>query len=68
MNTAKNRSEQEVILLNAMSLLIDRSLIWSGDFENLRPALCRLFLNAMQEHTLNKDIVVLASKVVYLYG
>lgn len=51
-----------------MGLLIDRSLIWSGDFENLRPALCRLFLNAMQEEQLNKDIVVLASKVIYLYG
>lgn len=68
MTTLRNRSEQEVILLNAMSLLIDRSLIWSGDFENLRPALCRLFLNGMQEQELNKDIVQLASKVIYLYG
>jgi hypothetical protein len=68
MTTLKNRSEQEVILINAMSLLIDRSLIWSGDFENLRPALCRLFLNGMQEQELNKDIVQLASKVIYLYG
>jgi hypothetical protein len=68
MITAKARSEQEVALLNAMSLLIDRSLIWSGDFENLRPALCRLFLNAMQEPILNKDIVVLANKVINIYG
>lgn len=68
MTTLRNRTEQETILLNAMGLLIDRSLIWSGDFENLRPALCRLFLNAMQEQELNKDIVVLASKVIYLYG
>jgi hypothetical protein len=68
MTTLANRSEQEVILLNAMSLLIDRSLIWSGDFENLRPALCRLFLNAMQEHKLNKDIVQLANKVINIYG
>ncbi len=68
MTTLKNRSEQEVILLNAMSLLIDRSLIWSGDFENLRPALCRLFLNGMQEDRINKDIVQLAAKVIYLYG
>jgi len=68
MTTLANRSEQEVILLNAMSLLIDRSLIWSGDFENLRPALCRLFLNAMQEQKLNKDIVQLANKVINIYG
>lgn len=68
MTTLKNRSEQEVVLLNAMSLLIDRSLIWSGDFENLRPALCRLFLNGMQEDRINKDIVQLAAKVIYLYG
>lgn len=68
MNNLKNRSQQEVALLQAMSLLIDRSLIWSGDFENLRPALCRLFLNAMQEENLNKDIVVLANKVINIYG
>lgn len=58
------KNEQDITLFQAMSLLIDRSLIWSGDFENLRPALCRMFLNELQKTEQNPDVINVARRLV----
>lgn len=62
------KQEDEAAMFTAMGLLIDRTLIWSSDFETIRPALCRLFLNSMQEDIINKDALNIAHKIINLNG
>lgn len=51
-------------LVKAMSLLIDRNLEWSGDFENIRPALAALFNAQLLNPIPNKEIIRLAEALI----
>ena len=60
--------ERNAIYLEAMTLLIDRNLTWSNDFEAIRPALCSLFLKAMTYPEQNVHALPLATKVIQQHG
>lgn len=67
---ALNPQQKRAIIFEAMRLLLDQELEWSRDFENIRPALCRLLMNAMSNPDNNKDILNLATKIIEvdIYG
>jgi hypothetical protein len=51
-------------LLHAMMLLIDRNLEWSGDFENIRPAMASLFNSQLLNPVPNKEVLRLAEALI----
>jgi hypothetical protein len=51
-------------LLRAMMLLIDRNLEWSGDFENIRPALGALFNSQLNNPLPNQHIIRVAEALI----
>lgn len=59
-----NQQQKRALIFEAMRLLLDQELHWASDFENIRPALCRLFMNAMNNPDNNRDILNLAMKIV----
>ena len=60
--------ERNAILFEAMRLLLDDNLVWSPDFEEIRPALGSLFLKAMSVPQLAELITALAVRIVKTYG
>ena len=44
--------ERNAILFEAMRILMDENLVWSNDFEEIRPALGSLFVKAMTDQQL----------------
>lgn len=52
------------LLLKAMMLLIDRNLEWSGDFENIRPAMASLFNSQLLNPVPNKEVLRLAEALI----
>ena len=63
MNTL-NQQQKRAIIFEAMRLLLDQELEWGNDFESIRPALCRLFMNAMSNPDNNRDVLNLAMKII----
>jgi hypothetical protein len=63
-----SREERNAILFEAMRLLMDDNLVWSNDFEEIRPALGSLFLKAMSVPQLAEILTTLAVRIVKTYG
>jgi hypothetical protein len=60
--------ERNAIMFEAMRLLMDDNLVWSQDFENIRPALGSLFLKAMAEPSLSQSLTTLAVRIIKTHG
>jgi hypothetical protein len=60
--------ERNAILFEAMRLIMDDNLVWSNDFEEIRPALGSLFLKAMSVPQLAEILTTLAVRIVKTYG
>ena len=60
--------ERSAICLEAMRLLIDSNLVWSEDFEIIRPTLAQLFMKAITIPELSQHVTNLAVKVVVANG
>lgn len=59
-----NADESRAVTLSALGLLLDRNLEWSGDFINLRPALCVVLHDNLIAKKPNKHITQLAERLV----
>jgi hypothetical protein len=55
-------------MFEAMRLLMDENLVWSSDFENIRPALGSLFLKAMAAPALSESLTTLAVRIIKTHG
>jgi hypothetical protein len=60
--------DRNALCFEAMRLLLDNNLVWSNDFEEIRPALASLFMKAMSVPQLAENVTTLAAKVVRTYG
>ena len=60
--------ERNAIMFEAMRLLMDDNLVWSHDFENIRPALGSLFLKAMAAPSLSESLTTLAVRIIKTHG
>jgi hypothetical protein len=47
---------------------MDDNLVWSADFEEIRPALGSLFLKAMAAPSLAESLTTLAVRIIKNYG
>jgi hypothetical protein len=63
-----SEEDRNALCFEAMRLLLDNNLVWSNDFEEIRPALASLFMKAMSVPQLAENITTLAAKVVRTYG
>jgi hypothetical protein len=55
-------------MFEAMRLLMDDNLVWSQDFEDIRPALGSLFLKAMATPSLSESLTTLAVRIIKNHG
>ena len=62
------QEERNAIMFEAMRLLMDDNLVWSQDFENVRPALGSLFLKAMAAPALSESLTTLAVRIIKTHG
>ena len=60
--------DRSAIMFEAMRLLLDDNLVWSQDFENIRPALGSLFLKAIATPELNTQLTTLAVRIIKNHG
>jgi hypothetical protein len=63
-----NDEERNAIMFEAMRLLMDDNLVWSADFEDIRPALGSLFLKAMAAPQLAESLTTLAVRIIKTHG
>lgn len=63
-----NDEERNAIMFEAMRLLMDDNLVWSADFEDIRPALGSLFLKAMAAPSLAESLTTLAVRIIKTHG
>ena len=66
--TRMTQEERNAIIFEAMRLLMDDNLVWSQDFENIRPALGSLFLKAMAAPSLSESLTTLAVRIIKTHG
>lgn len=62
------QQDREALCFEAMTLLVDGNLVWSADFEAIRPTLCSLFMKALAEPSLSEALTQLASRIVKAHG
>jgi hypothetical protein len=60
--------ERNAILFEAMRLLMDNNLVWSNDFEQIRPILASLFFKAMTVPALAEITTTLAVRIIRTHG
>ena len=60
--------ERNAIMFEAMRLLMDDNLVWSADFEEIRPALGSLFLKAIAAPSLSESLTTLAVRIIKTHG
>jgi len=65
---ATNIEAARTVILNALGLLMDRNLDWSADFNNLKPILCVILHDNLVNAKPNKNIIVLAERIVDTHG
>ena len=68
MNKRITQEERNAIMFEAMRLLMDDNLVWSADFEEIRPALGSLFLKAMAAPQLSESLTTLAVRIIKTHG
>jgi hypothetical protein len=66
--TRMTEEERGAIMFEAMRLLLDDNLVWSQDFENIRPALGSLFLKAIASPELSLPLTTLAVRIIKTHG
>lgn len=62
------QQDRETLCFEAMRLLVDGNLVWSQDFEAIRPALCSLFMKALAKPELSEVLTSLAARIVKAHG
>jgi hypothetical protein len=67
-NNKITTEERNAIMFEAMRLLMDDNLVWSQDFEDIRPALGSLFLKAMAAPQLSESLTTLAVRIIKNHG
>jgi hypothetical protein len=67
-NNKLTQEERNAIMFEAMRLLMDDNLVWSNDFENIRPSLGSLFLKAMATPQLSESLTTLAVRIIKTHG
>jgi hypothetical protein len=67
-NNKITTEERNAIMFEAMRLLMDDNLVWSSDFENIRPSLGSLFLKAMAAPELSESLTTLAVRIIKTHG
>jgi hypothetical protein len=67
-NQKLTQDERNAIMFEAMRLLMDDNLVWSADFEEVRPALGSLFLKAMAAPSLSESLTTLAVRIIKSHG
>jgi hypothetical protein len=67
-NARITQEERNAIMFEAMRLLMDDNLVWSADFEEIRPALGSLFLKAMAAPALSESLTTLAVRIIKTHG
>jgi len=67
-NHPLTEEERNAIMFETMRLLMDDNLVWSSDFENIRPALGSLFLKAMAAPALSESLTTLAVRIIKTHG
>jgi hypothetical protein len=67
-NNKITTEERNSIMFEAMRLLMDDNLVWSSDFENIRPALGSLFLKGMAAPALSESLTTLAVRIIKTHG
>jgi hypothetical protein len=65
---AKDIESARAEILSALGLLMDRELEWSNDFNNLRPILCVILHDNLVAAKPNKNIILLAERLVDTHG
>ena len=60
--------DRSAIMFEAMRLLLDDNLVWSQDFEDIRPALGSLFLKAIATPELSASLTTLAVRIIKSHG
>lgn len=62
------QQDREALCFEAMRLLVDSNLVWSADFEHIRPSLCALFMKALERPELTETLTTLAARIVKAHG
>jgi hypothetical protein len=65
---SKDIEEARAGILSALGLLMDRNLEWSTDFNSLKPILCVILHDNLIAAKPNKNIILLAEKIVDTHG
>lgn len=65
---AANREQAQATILKALGLLMDRNLEWSADFDNLKPILCVILHDNLIMEKPNKNVILLAERMVEANG
>ena len=65
---AANREQAQATILKALALLMDRNLEWSADFDNLKPILCVILHDNLIMEKPNKNVILLAERMVDTRG
>ncbi len=68
MASKMSEEKRNQLMFEAMRLLMDDNLVWSPDFEEIRPALAALFFKAMAIPELAITVTELARRIVKSYG
>lgn len=65
---ARDIEQARAGILSALGLLMDRNLEWSADFKALKPILCVILHDNLVAAKPNKNVIVLAEKIVDTHG
>lgn len=65
---AANREQAQATILKALALLMDKNLEWSADFDNLKPILCVILHDNLIMEKPNKNVILLAERMVDTHG
>lgn len=65
---AANREQAQATILTALGLLMDKNLEWSADFDNLKPILCVILHDNLIMEKPNKNVILLAERMVDTHG
>ena len=65
---AKDIEEARAVILSALGLLMDKNLEWSADFRSLKPIMCVILHDNLVAAKPNKNIILLAERIVDTHG
>jgi len=65
---SKDIDQAREVILTALGLLMDKNLDWSADFNNLKPILCVILHDNLVAAKPNKNIILLAERLIDTHG